>query len=80
LWVLFLLDGAEPPDITMLNATTKLLGLRTPTAHCYNNNNNNNKYSGTYRGKTKKGLDKRGNKRSDMVLYVLQTAFYNRKT
>ena len=28
------------------------------------------KYSGTYRGKTKKGLDKRGNKRSDMVLYV----------
>jgi hypothetical protein len=25
------------------------------------------------RGKTKKGLDKRGNKRSDMVLHVLQT-------
>ena len=33
------------------------------------------KYSGTYRGKTKKGLDERGSKRSDMVLYVLQTAF-----
>jgi len=29
------------------------------------------KYSGTYRRKTKKGLDKRGNKRSDTVLYVL---------
>jgi len=29
-------------------------------------------------GKTKKGLDKRGNKRSDMVLYVLQTAFYRK--
>ena len=26
----------------------------------------------TYRSKTKKSLDKRGNKRSDMVLYVLQ--------
>jgi len=32
------------------------------------------KYSGAYRGKTKKGLKKRGNKRSDMILYVLQTA------
>ena len=31
-----------------------------------------------HRGKTKKGLDKRGNKRSDMVLYVLQTAFYRK--
>ena len=31
------------------------------------------KYSGTYSGKTKNGFDKRGNKRSDMVLYVLQT-------
>ena len=31
------------------------------------------KYSGTSRGKTQKGLDKRGNKRCDMVLYVLQT-------
>ena len=29
--------------------------------------------SGTYRGKTKKDLDKRGNKRNGMVLYVLQT-------
>jgi hypothetical protein len=29
------------------------------------------KYSGKYRDKTKTGLDKRGNKRSDMVLYVL---------
>ena len=36
------------------------------------------KYSETHRGKTKKGLDKRGNKRSDMVLYVLQTAFYRK--
>ena len=36
------------------------------------------KYSGTYRGKTKKGLNKRGNQRSDMVLYVLQTAFYRK--
>jgi len=36
------------------------------------------KYSGTYRGKTKKGLDKSGNKRSYMVLYVLQTAFYRK--
>ena len=43
-----------------------------------NNNNNNNKHSGTYRGTTKKGLDKRGNKRIDMVLYILQTAV-NRK-
>ena len=33
--------------------------------------------SGTYRGKTKKGLDKRGN-RSDMVLYVLQITFYRK--
>ena len=32
----------------------------------------------TYRGKTKKGLDKRGNKRSGMVLYVLQTTFYRK--
>jgi hypothetical protein len=29
------------------------------------------KYSGKYRGKTKTGLDKRGNKRSDMVLYTI---------
>jgi hypothetical protein len=36
------------------------------------------KYSGTYRGKTKKGFDKRRNKRIDMVLYVLQTAFYRK--
>ena len=36
------------------------------------------KYGRTYRGKTKKGLDKRGNKRSDMVLYVLQTALYRK--
>jgi len=28
-----------------------------------------------HRGKSKKGFDKRGNKGSDMVLYVLQTAF-----
>ena len=34
--------------------------------------------SRTYRSKTKKGLDKRGNKRSGMVLYVLQTAFYRK--
>ena len=34
--------------------------------------------SRTYRGKTKKGLDKRGNKRSGMVLYVLQTTFYKK--
>jgi len=38
----------------------------------------NPKYGGTYRGKTKKGLDKRGNKRIDMVLYVLQTALYRK--
>jgi hypothetical protein len=60
----------------------------------YNNNNNHNnnnkrtthsqskppspKYRGKYRGKTKTGLDKRRNKRSDMVLYVLQTAFYGK--
>ena len=36
------------------------------------------KHGGTYRGKTKKGLDKTGNKRSDMVLYVLQTALYRK--
>jgi len=36
------------------------------------------KYSGPYRGTTKKGLDKRGNKRSDMVLYILQTALYRK--
>ena len=30
------------------------------------------------RRKTKKGLDKRGNKRSGMVLYVLQTTFYRK--
>jgi hypothetical protein len=35
-------------------------------------------YSGTYRSKTKKNLDKRGNKRSDMVLYVLQAIFYRK--
>ena len=34
--------------------------------------------SRTYRGKTKKGLDKRGNRRSGMVLYVLQTTFYRK--
>jgi hypothetical protein len=34
--------------------------------------------SRTYTGKTKKGLDKRGTKRSGMVLYVLQTAFYRK--
>ena len=34
--------------------------------------------SGTYRGKIKKDLDNRGNKRSDMVLYVLQTALYRK--
>jgi len=33
------------------------------------------KYSATYRGKKKKFLDQRGNKRSDMVPYVLQTTF-----
>ena len=33
--------------------------------------------SRTYRGKTKKGLDKRGNKRSGMMLYILQT-FYRK--
>jgi 3D (Asp-Asp-Asp) domain-containing protein len=38
------------------------------------------KYSGKYRGETKTGLDKRGNKRSDMVLYVLQAAFYGKTT
>jgi len=32
-------------------------------------------YSGTCRSKTKKGLDGRRNKRSGIVLYVLQTAF-----
>jgi len=32
-------------------------------------------YSGTYRSKIKKGLDRRRNKRGDIVLYVLQTAF-----
>ena len=31
--------------------------------------------SRTYTGKRKKGLDKRGNKRSGMVLYVLQKHF-----
>jgi hypothetical protein len=31
-----------------------------------------------HRDKIKTGLDKRGNKRSDMVLYVLQTALYRR--
>ena len=31
-------------------------------------------YNGTLESKTKTGLDKRGNKGSDMVLYVLQTA------
>jgi hypothetical protein len=36
------------------------------------------KYSRKYRGKTKRGLDKRGNKRSDMMLYVLHTAFYGK--
>jgi len=36
------------------------------------------KYGRTYRGKTKKGLDKRRNKRSDMVLYILQTAVYRK--
>jgi hypothetical protein len=36
------------------------------------------KYNGTYRGKTKKGLDKKGNKRSDMVLYVLQATLYRK--
>jgi hypothetical protein len=34
--------------------------------------------SGTYRSKTKKSLDKRKNKRSDMVLYVLQSAILQR--
>ena len=33
---------------------------------------------GTYRSKTKKGLNKRGNKGSDMVLYVLQETFYRK--
>ena len=42
--------------------------LMTPSLKC----------NGTYRGKIKKGLDKRGNKRSDMVLYVLQKAFYRK--
>jgi hypothetical protein len=36
------------------------------------------KYSGTHKGKQRWGLDKRGNKRSDMVLYVLQTTFYRK--
>jgi len=36
------------------------------------------KYGGACRGKKKKGLDKRGNKRIDMVLYVLQTALYRK--
>ena len=34
--------------------------------------------SRTYRGETKKGLNKRGNKRSGMVLYVLYTTFYRK--
>jgi len=36
------------------------------------------KCSATCRGKTKKGLDKRGKKRSDMELYVLQTALHRK--
>jgi hypothetical protein len=35
-------------------------------------------YGGTYRRKTKKGLDESGNKRSDMTLYVLQTSLYRK--
>jgi hypothetical protein len=35
-------------------------------------------YGGTYRGKTKKGLDEIGNKISYMMLYVLQTALYRK--
>jgi hypothetical protein len=38
----------------------------------------NPEYRDTYRSKIKKSLDKRGNKRSDMVLYVLQAAFYTK--
>jgi TPP-dependent 2-oxoacid decarboxylase len=55
-----------------------LLRLRkvtaTRTTHSQSKTPNPN-YSGTYRGKTKKDLDKRVNNRSDMVLYVLQAAF-----
>jgi len=36
------------------------------------------KFSGTYGGKTKKGLEKRGTKISHMELYVLQTALYRK--
>jgi hypothetical protein len=35
-------------------------------------------YRETYRSKRKKSLDKSGNKRSGMVLYVLQAAFYRK--
>ena len=72
-------------------ATSYRTSRRRNPGHMTNNNNNNNnkadhsqskppspKYSGTYRGKTKKGVDRRGSKRSDMVLYVLQTAFYRK--
>ena len=56
-----------------------------------NSSNNNNKrtthsqskppspeYRETYRSKIKKSLNKRGNKKSDMLLYVLQAAFYTK--
>jgi hypothetical protein len=35
-------------------------------------------HSRTYKGKTKKVLNNRGDTRSDMVLYVLQTALYRK--
>jgi hypothetical protein len=74
---------------TLNTAAEKLF---SDNRHNNNNNNNNNskrtthsqskppspKYSGKYRGKTKTGLYKRGNKRSEMVLYILQTAFYRK--
>jgi hypothetical protein len=37
-------------------------------------------YSGTYKGKTTKGLDKTGDTISDMVLHVLQIALYRKIT
>ena len=62
-----------------------LLGLRKVTAtrqlkadHSLKSKSPSPECSRTYGGKRKKGSDKRGNKRSGMVLYVLQTTFYRK--
>ena len=60
-----------------LRKVTATRQLKKRTTHSQSKSPNP-KYGGTYRGKTNKGLDKRGNKRSDMVLYVLQTALYRK--